>query len=171
MVSQLSWLDFQGLGGMKFRSALALLAQDAHPNKKISPKMNFVGLWNILKPPAKSMFRPDCSQEPVGNVPMLENWTTIKLWKVVGIPTVILGPVQGLLELGHFGPGCPWVADGAHGPHGSKLNNYVAINLILCNNSSCKSLQADCQEKLDSKCDNSEFNFILNLASKTSEKW
>ena len=64
---------------MKIQSALAPLAQVSHPNRKKSPKMNFVGLRNILKPPAKSMFSPDCSQEPMGNAPMLDNCKTIKL--------------------------------------------------------------------------------------------
>ena len=45
-----------------------------------------------------------------------------------GDPTVILGPVERLLDLGPFGPGCPGVADGDYGTRGLKLYNYVAIN-------------------------------------------
>ena len=41
--------------------------------------------------------------------------------KSKGDPTMILGPVERLLDLGPFGPGCPGVPDGAHGPRGLRF--------------------------------------------------
>ena len=83
--SQLPGLDSQGPGGMKFQSKSALLAQEAHPNRKKSERINFVGFWNILKP-TLAQLGSSWSPETVPNNPQnrcLDPTALKSLWVIL----------------------------------------------------------------------------------------